>query len=121
MRDARYEAPHARLRANNGFQWLTFAPVSTKAADYFRVNESSINWLSTAFMFGFVVVSPYVVACTEPDLADARTGLRYGHSTGAPSRALLLRAFSCWQATGFAMQVPGLITVSLGSLCLARS
>lgn len=35
--------------------------MSTKAADYFRVSESAINWLSTAFLFSFVAISPYVV------------------------------------------------------------
>ncbi|KAL5403450.1 hypothetical protein PMIN06_009762 [Paraphaeosphaeria minitans] len=43
------------------WDWLTFAPVSTKAADYFRVNESSINWLSTAFLFSFVAISPCTI------------------------------------------------------------
>ncbi|KAF2449559.1 MFS general substrate transporter [Karstenula rhodostoma CBS 690.94] len=43
------------------WDWLTFAPVSTKAADYFRVDEGAINWLSTAFLFSFVVVSPCTI------------------------------------------------------------
>ncbi|KAF2003716.1 MFS general substrate transporter [Amniculicola lignicola CBS 123094] len=43
------------------WQWLTFAPVSTKAADYFDVSETAINWLSTAFLFSFIVASPVVI------------------------------------------------------------
>ncbi|KAF2749855.1 MFS general substrate transporter [Sporormia fimetaria CBS 119925] len=40
------------------WDWLTFAPVSSRAADYFDVSETAINWLSTGFMFAFVLVSP---------------------------------------------------------------
>lgn len=42
-------------------QWLTFAPVSATAAEYFKVSETDINWLSTAFLFSFIAASPYVV------------------------------------------------------------
>ncbi|KAF2733462.1 MFS general substrate transporter [Polyplosphaeria fusca] len=40
------------------WDWLTFAPVSTTAAEYFDVSETAINWLSTAFLFSFVAISP---------------------------------------------------------------
>ncbi|KAF2657942.1 MFS general substrate transporter [Lophiostoma macrostomum CBS 122681] len=43
------------------WDWLTFAPVSATAAQYFRVSETAINWLSTAFLFSFVVISPVTV------------------------------------------------------------
>ncbi|KAF2116233.1 major facilitator superfamily domain-containing protein [Lophiotrema nucula] len=43
------------------WDWLTFAPVSTKAADYFNVSETAINWFSTAFLFSFIVISPVTV------------------------------------------------------------
>ncbi|CAI6319802.1 unnamed protein product [Periconia digitata] len=43
------------------WDWLTFAPVSTTAADYFKVSESAINWLSTSFMFAFLVATPVVI------------------------------------------------------------
>ncbi|KAF1977609.1 MFS general substrate transporter [Bimuria novae-zelandiae CBS 107.79] len=43
------------------WDWLTFAPVSTTAAEYFNVSESAINWLSTAFLFAFVAISPAVI------------------------------------------------------------
>jgi hypothetical protein len=110
----------ARLRAN-GFQWLTFAPVSTKAAEYFQVNESAINWLSTAFLFSFVVISPYVVYYSVILVpTDDRTGVRYGHSIAVRSTASSSLASFCWPAIGFAMQVLRLTMVSLGSSCLAR-
>ncbi|KAF2130349.1 MFS general substrate transporter [Dothidotthia symphoricarpi CBS 119687] len=43
------------------WDWLTFAPVSTRSAAYFGVSETAINWLSTAFMFAFVPACPFVV------------------------------------------------------------
>ncbi|KKY28516.1 putative cell surface receptor mfs transporter [Diplodia seriata] len=44
------------------WDWLTFAAVSSDSAEYFHVSESTINWLSTAFLFSFVVISPVVLA-----------------------------------------------------------
>ncbi|KAF2465487.1 MFS general substrate transporter [Lindgomyces ingoldianus] len=43
------------------FNWLTFSPVSTTSAVYFGVSETAINWLSTGFMFAFVVMVPFVI------------------------------------------------------------
>ncbi|KAH7135916.1 major facilitator superfamily domain-containing protein [Dendryphion nanum] len=43
------------------WDWLTFAPVSTTSAEYFRVSETAINWLSTAFLFSFIAISPVVI------------------------------------------------------------
>ncbi|GAB7327910.1 hypothetical protein MBLNU13_g11690t3 [Cladosporium sp. NU13] len=43
------------------WDWLTFSAVSTTSAEYFRVSESAINWLSTGFLFAFVTVSPLVM------------------------------------------------------------
>ncbi|GAB7363816.1 hypothetical protein MBLNU230_g4382t1 [Neophaeotheca triangularis] len=43
------------------WDWLTFSAVSTTASDYFDVTPSAINWLSTGFLFAFVVVSPLVI------------------------------------------------------------
>lgn len=43
------------------WDWLTFAAVSTTSANYFRVSESAINWLSTGFLFAFVPVTPLVI------------------------------------------------------------
>jgi MFS transporter, FLVCR family, MFS-domain-containing protein 7 len=41
------------------WDWIAFAPVSDTAAAYFNTTESIINWLSTAFLFAFVVATPF--------------------------------------------------------------
>lgn len=38
--------------------WLTYAPVSATSATFFNVSISTINWLSTGFLFAFAVASP---------------------------------------------------------------
>ncbi|KAF2830483.1 MFS general substrate transporter [Ophiobolus disseminans] len=43
------------------WDWLTFAPISTTSAQYFNVQESSINWLSTAFLFSFLLGTPFTI------------------------------------------------------------
>ncbi|KAF2853323.1 MFS general substrate transporter [Plenodomus tracheiphilus IPT5] len=43
------------------WDWLTFGPVSTTAATYFRTTETAINWLSTGFLFAFVVACPLTI------------------------------------------------------------
>lgn len=43
------------------WDWLTFSPVSQLAAEYYGVDESAINWLSTGFFFIFVAVSPVTI------------------------------------------------------------
>ncbi|KAI5467758.1 major facilitator superfamily domain-containing protein [Mariannaea sp. PMI_226] len=40
------------------WDWLTFAPVASNAAEYYNVTESTINWISTAFFLAFVAVFP---------------------------------------------------------------
>ncbi|KAH7027886.1 major facilitator superfamily domain-containing protein [Microdochium trichocladiopsis] len=49
------------LNITASFDWLTFAPVSQKAAVYYGVSENSINWLSTGFLFAFVVAAPATI------------------------------------------------------------
>lgn len=41
------------------WDWIALAPVSATAAVYFNTTESIINWLSTAFLFSFVVATPF--------------------------------------------------------------
>ncbi|KAI4717757.1 MFS general substrate transporter [Aureobasidium sp. EXF-10727] len=41
------------------WDWLTFAAVSSTAAQFYQVSESAINWLSTGFLFAFIAASPY--------------------------------------------------------------
>ncbi|ESZ99379.1 hypothetical protein SBOR_0249 [Sclerotinia borealis F-4128] len=43
------------------WDWLTFSASSTTASQYYNVSESAINWLSTGFLFAFVVASPFVI------------------------------------------------------------
>lgn len=37
--------------------WISFAPVSDTASQYFNTSESNINWISTAYLFAFVPAS----------------------------------------------------------------
>lgn len=43
------------------WDWLTFSPVASTAAQFFDTSESNINWLSTAFLFAFCAVVPIVI------------------------------------------------------------
>ncbi|CAK7226194.1 hypothetical protein SBRCBS47491_006148 [Sporothrix bragantina] len=43
------------------WDWLTYSPVASDAAAFFRTNESTINWLSTAFLFSFVFMTPVAI------------------------------------------------------------
>ncbi|KAL2197855.1 major facilitator superfamily domain-containing protein [Corynascus similis CBS 632.67] len=43
------------------WDWLTFSPVASHAAQYFKTTETVINWLSTAFMFAFTFIAPVVI------------------------------------------------------------
>ncbi|EAQ85087.1 hypothetical protein CHGG_09101 [Chaetomium globosum CBS 148.51] len=43
------------------WDWLTFSPVASHAARYFNTTETVINWLSTAFLFSFVFITPVVI------------------------------------------------------------
>lgn len=40
------------------WSWLSFAPVSNLAAEWFGVSQSAINWASTAFLLAFFAASP---------------------------------------------------------------
>ncbi|KAL8936889.1 MAG: hypothetical protein Q9216_004691, partial [Gyalolechia sp. 2 TL-2023] len=50
-----------QLLINHSLQWLSYSPVANTAATYFSTTSSIINWLSTAFLFAFVVASPFTV------------------------------------------------------------
>ncbi|KAH8697618.1 putative cell surface receptor/MFS transporter [Talaromyces proteolyticus] len=43
------------------WDWLTFSSISSTSAEYFNVTESTINWLSTAFLFAFCAATPVVM------------------------------------------------------------
>jgi MFS family permease len=42
-------------------QWLSFAPVSTTTSQYFDTSMAAINWLSTTFLFAFVIATPFTI------------------------------------------------------------
>ncbi|KAF4628669.1 hypothetical protein G7Y89_g9482 [Cudoniella acicularis] len=42
-------------------EWLSFSANSNTVAQYYAVSESVVNWLSTAFLFAFVIVSPLTI------------------------------------------------------------
>lgn len=42
-------------------QWLSFAPVSTTASEYFDASMTAINWLSTGFLFAFCIATPFTI------------------------------------------------------------
>ncbi|KAJ9215259.1 hypothetical protein DTO166G4_3144 [Paecilomyces variotii] len=43
------------------WDWLTFSAISTTSAAYFQVSEGAINWMSTAFLFAFCLVTPITI------------------------------------------------------------
>ncbi|KAF7907655.1 uncharacterized protein EAF01_005241 [Botrytis porri] len=43
------------------WDWLTFSASSTTVSQHYDVSESAINWLSIAFLFAFVLASPFVI------------------------------------------------------------
>jgi hypothetical protein len=45
----------------NTSQWLSFSANSNTVAQYYNTSESAVNWLSTGFLFAFVVASPLVL------------------------------------------------------------
>lgn len=42
-------------------QWLTYASVANTAATFYSTSPTIINWLSTAFLFAFIVASPFTL------------------------------------------------------------
>lgn len=43
------------------WDWLTFSAASTTCSQYFNVSQADINWLSTGFLFAFIVACPAVI------------------------------------------------------------
>ena len=69
------------------WDWLTFAAVSSTSATYFGVPETSINWLSTGFLFAFIVVSPLVIHTLHTCLLYTSPSPRDGLLSRMPSSA----------------------------------
>lgn len=43
------------------WSWLSFASVSTTSSQFFQVSETAISWLSTGFLFAFLLGSPFTL------------------------------------------------------------
>jgi FLVCR family MFS transporter 7 len=54
-------SPFGKHVLTGKLQWLTFSPVSSNAALYFRTDETTINWLSTACLCSFVAATPLTI------------------------------------------------------------
>ncbi|KAH7198008.1 major facilitator superfamily domain-containing protein [Fusarium flagelliforme] len=75
------------------WDWMTYAPVASHAAEYYNVRESTINWISTAFFLAFVAVFPISITILHrgPKLAFMTSAvlilignwIRYAGSTKA--------------------------------------
>ena len=52
--------PHI-LELNLHFQWLSYASVANTAATFYSTKPTTINWLSTSFLFSFIVASPFTL------------------------------------------------------------
>lgn len=73
---------------------MTFSPVISSAAEFFNTTESTVNWLSTAFLLSFVVISPLVIyvlhwgpkpsIITSSVLTLCGNWIRYGGSRASP-------------------------------------
>ncbi|KAJ4012954.1 hypothetical protein NW752_006224 [Fusarium irregulare] len=80
------------------WDWMTYAPVASHAAEYYNVRESTINWISTAFFLAFVAVFPISIAILHrgPKLAFMTSAvlilignwIRYAGSTKASGGSL---------------------------------
>jgi hypothetical protein len=42
-------------------QWLSYASVANTAATFYSTKPTTINWLSTSFLFAFIVASPFTL------------------------------------------------------------
>ncbi|MCJ1424797.1 hypothetical protein MMC29_002685 [Sticta canariensis] len=77
------------------WDWLSFSAVANTAATHFSTTASTINWLSTAFLFAFVAAAPltlYTLHTGGPRLAIITSSLfilvgnwlRYGGTRCSP-------------------------------------
>ena len=50
-------AAYAAAAGANQLLWLTYAPITTDAAEHFGVSEATIGWLSQVFPLLYVVLA----------------------------------------------------------------
>ncbi|KAI9888592.1 MAG: hypothetical protein M1814_006639 [Vezdaea aestivalis] len=85
------------LNAVVSWDWLSFAAVSAASAAFFGVTESATTWLSTLFMFAFLLSSPcavYLLNRGGPKSSIVAASclllvgnwIRYGSVTGGANR-----------------------------------
>ncbi|KAH8812009.1 major facilitator superfamily domain-containing protein [Xylogone sp. PMI_703] len=43
------------------WDWLTYSANSTTTARYYNISTTAVNWISTAFLFSFVVAAPFTI------------------------------------------------------------
>ncbi|KAI9659764.1 MAG: hypothetical protein M1831_003662 [Alyxoria varia] len=76
------------------WDWLTYAPVAQTTASYMQVSVTAVNWLSTGFLFAFLVATPvtmYTLSRGGPKHAIVAASvlllvgnwIRYGASRGS--------------------------------------
>ena len=94
--------------------WITFAAVSTSTATYFGTSDTNVNWASTAFLFAFVVATPFTSWTLHrhgPKLsiifAAALTlvgnGIKYGGTTSRQFGVMMLGQMLIGLAQPFAL------------------
>ena len=76
-------------------QWLSYASVANTAATFYNTTPTIINWLSTAFLFAFLVAAPgtiYALSSSGPRLSIITASvlillgnwIRYGGTRASP-------------------------------------
>ena len=89
-------------------QWLTYSPIANTTAIFFSTTSSTINWLSTTFLFAFLLASPFTL---------------YALSTSGPRLAILsssiLILLGNWlRYAGTRASPPSFPVVMLGQICI---
>lgn len=92
--------------------------MSSDAATYFNTTENIINWLSTAFLFAFVVVCPVTIHVLhrgpKPSIITASVlilvgnWVRYGGTKGKSFGAVMLGQIITGLAQPFVLSAPAL-------------
>lgn len=99
---------------------MTFAASSSTVAEYYDVSETAVNWLSTGFLFAFVVVAPVVIYTLhrggpKPSIVTASililigNWIRYGATKAGPHGnfgAMMFGQILCGFAQPFVLAAP---------------
>ncbi|XP_033119497.1 solute carrier family 49 member A3-like [Anneissia japonica] len=101
------------LNFSNALSWLSFSPVANRAAEYYDVKSSQIDWLSTVFMIvclpvGFLAI--YIL-----DTFGLRSGIIIGATTNF--LGLGVRYLSTFDFIPTDQHIPFIITFVGQSFC----